>query len=63
MARKTTERDREIFAAHKSGQSLPTLAARFGLAVTTLMNIVRAERLKHDVSVEGFYREQRGPQP
>jgi Mor family transcriptional regulator len=56
---KTATRNREIFSAHQNGESIEGLARRYGLAVVTVREIIRVEKHKVAVSVEGYYEDQR----
>ena len=66
MRTKTTERNREIFAAFRAGKTVSQLAESYGLARITIASLLNIERHKLAVSVDEFYCDLRrllGPQP
>ena len=54
--RKTTDRNREIFASFKAGQTVESLGAQYQLSAARIRAVLIDEKHRHEVSVEGFYR-------
>ena len=54
--RKTTDRNREIFASFKAGQTVESLGEQYGLSVMRVRALLTDEKHKHEVSPECFYR-------
>src|SRR5262249_3592380 len=54
--RALARRDREILAARSRGETLPALAARYGLSRQRVHQIVRAERRRRGLQAEGARR-------
>ena len=63
MKHKNILRNRQIYAAYLRGQTLEDLAKIYRLRVGTVKHILDAERLKHAVSGEEFYRRRRDAFP
>ena len=59
MRHKNKLRNRQIYAAFLGGQTIEALAKSHKLHIGTMKHILNAERLKHAVSKEDFYREYR----
>jgi len=59
MKHKNILRNRQIYAAYLRGQTLEILSEIYRLHVGTVKHILDAERLKHAVSAEEFYRRRR----
>jgi hypothetical protein len=59
MMKKTATRNREIFSAHRNGESIEDLAKRYGLAELTVRELIRVEKHKVAISIEHFYEELR----
>lgn len=59
---KTAVRNGEIFAAYRKGELIEDLARRYGLEAKTIHQIIRIEKHKLAVSVDGFYEEMRSQQ-
>ena len=59
MGHKNKLRNRKIYAAFLAGQTAEALAKSYKLHIGTMKHILNAERLKHAVSKEEFYREYR----
>jgi Mor family transcriptional regulator len=57
--RKTKNRNREIFARFKTGQTAESLGKRYGLTVKRIRVVLIDERHRQDLSPEYFYRAQR----
>jgi hypothetical protein len=55
MRTKTTERNREIFAKFRAGETVNQLAERCGLAPVTIAAVLTTERHKLAVCVDEFY--------
>lgn len=56
---RNTLRNRKIYAAFLAGQTAEELAKTYKLHIATMKHILNAERLKHAVSKEQFYRDRR----
>jgi DNA-binding NarL/FixJ family response regulator len=56
MKAKTTERNREIFAAHQAGEPQKQIAETYGIALGTVDHIIRTEKHKLAVSTDSYYR-------
>jgi hypothetical protein len=52
-------RNREIFAAYQTGESIERLTMLYGISGQTVSRIIGTERHKIDVSVDDFYQEMR----
>jgi hypothetical protein len=66
MSSKTSanaDRNRAIYYAFHAGESLDSISQQWGLLIRTLQAIIRHERHKIAVSVDDFYRAQRGNNP
>jgi Mor family transcriptional regulator len=63
IVQKTTERNREIFAAYQQGKTIGELAELHGLSEITVHQIIRVEGHKVAVSVDSFYQEIRSQKP
>ena len=59
MIQKTSMRNREIFAAYQTGESIEHLTKRYGISGQTVSRIIGIERHKIDVSVDDFYQKMR----
>lgn len=59
MKRKNILRNRQIYAAYLQGEAFESLAEAYRLHIGTVKHVVDAERLKHAVSREEFYRKRR----
>ncbi|MFO1248929.1 MAG: hypothetical protein U1E93_12065 [Alphaproteobacteria bacterium] len=59
MKTRNTARNRRIYADYLSGEKPQRLAELHGLNVATVKHIIGAEKLKHAVSIEGYYRRRR----
>jgi len=59
MIQKTATRNREIFAAYQTGETIERLTMRYGISGQTVSRIIGIERHKIDVSVDDFYQEMR----
>jgi len=57
--KKTKERNREIFAGFKAGQTAESLGEHYCLSVERIRAILIDERHRHDLSPEYFYQVQR----
>ena len=57
--RKTTDRNREIFASFKAGQTVESLGEQYGLSTTRVRALLIDEKHKHEVSPEYFYQAMR----
>ena len=57
--RKTTDRNREIFASFKAGQTVESLGEQYGLSPTRVRALLIDEKHKHEVSPEYFYQAMR----
>jgi Mor family transcriptional regulator len=55
MIHKKALRNREIFSFHMSGKSIGDLARQYGLAKTTVQQIILAEKHLRAVSTEPIY--------
>ena len=53
--RKTTDRNREMFASFKAGQTVESLGEQYGLSATRVRALLIDEKHKHEVSPEYFY--------
>jgi len=53
--RRTTDRNREMFARFKAGQTVESLGEQYDLSVARVRAVLIDEKHKHEVSVEGFY--------
>jgi Mor family transcriptional regulator len=56
---KTAMRNREMFAAYQTGESIQDLAMQYGISGHTVRQIIMIERHKIAVSVGDFYQEMR----
>ena len=59
MRHKNTLRNRKIYADFLASQTIEALANAYKLHAGTVKHILNAERLKHAVSKDDFYREYR----
>jgi len=57
---KTGERNREIFAAIEDGESVESIAIRYGLKPTSVQEIIRTEKHLRAVCPDPVYRALRG---
>jgi len=57
--RKTMDRNREIYSMFKAGIAVERLAEQHGLTIQRVRVLLTAERHKHNVSPEHFYRVRR----
>jgi len=54
--RKTTDRNREIFASFKAGQTIESLGEQYGLSIVRVRALLIEEKHRYEVSPECFYR-------
>jgi hypothetical protein len=52
--RKTTDRNRQIFASFKAGQTVESLGEQYGLSAPRVRALLTDEKHKHEVSPECF---------
>jgi Mor family transcriptional regulator len=57
---KTKDRNREIFAKFKAGQTAESLGEEYGLSIQRIRAVLSDERLRRDLSPEYFYQALRG---
>jgi Mor family transcriptional regulator len=55
MRAKTKDRNREIFAGYRAGETTEQLAKTHGLACRSIIAILNVERHRLEVSVDEFY--------
>ena len=60
MIHRNTERNREIFASHQNGKTINELAEQYGLAKTTVSQIITTEKHLRALSMEQIYKTARG---
>jgi len=54
--RRTTDRNREMFARFKAGQTVESLGEQYDLSVARVRALLTDEKHRHEVSPECFYR-------
>ena len=55
MIHKTASRNKEIFAAYRSGERVEGLAERFKLSTVTVRQIINREKHMQAVSPDAYY--------
>ena len=53
--RRTTGRNREIFASFKAGKTVESLGEQYGLSAARVRALLIDEKHRHEVSPEYFY--------
>jgi Mor family transcriptional regulator len=56
MIHRNTERNRAIFVSHQNGETINELAEQYGLATSTVSQIITTEKHLRALSMEPIYK-------
>ena len=56
MIHRNTERNRAIFVGHQNGKTINELAEQYGLATSTVSQIITTEKHRRALSMEPIYK-------